>query len=48
VRRYVLEKNAKDIAISLAKSPAALRMQRMRARSATRFARRRAIKRMKS
>jgi RNA polymerase sigma-70 factor (ECF subfamily) len=45
VRRYVLEENAKDIAISLAKSPAALRMQLMRARSAMRFARRRASKR---
>jgi RNA polymerase sigma-70 factor, ECF subfamily len=40
VRRYVLEENAKDIAISLEKSPAALRMQLMRARSAMRFARR--------
>jgi RNA polymerase sigma factor (sigma-70 family) len=48
VRRYVLEENAKDIAISLAKSPAALRMQLMRARSAMRFARRRAIKRLGS
>jgi RNA polymerase sigma factor (sigma-70 family) len=40
VRRYVLEENAKDIAVSLEKSPAALRMQLMRARSAMRFARR--------
>jgi DNA-directed RNA polymerase specialized sigma24 family protein len=48
VRRYVLEENAKDIAISLAKSPAALRMQLMRARSAMRYAGRRASKRARS
>jgi|SoiMethySBSTD1v2_1073268.scaffolds.fasta_scaffold10119_8 RNA polymerase sigma factor (sigma-70 family) len=40
VRRYVLGENAKDIALSVAKSPAALRMQLMRARSAMRYARR--------
>ena len=45
VRRYVLEENAKDIAVSLEKSPAALRMQLMRARSAMRYAGRRAAKR---
>jgi RNA polymerase sigma factor (sigma-70 family) len=48
VRRYVLEENAKDIAISLEKSPAALRMQLMRARSAMRYAGRRASKRGRS
>jgi RNA polymerase sigma-70 factor, ECF subfamily len=48
VRRYVLEENAKDIAISLAKSPAALRMQLMRARSAMRYAGRRVSKRDRS
>jgi len=48
VRRYVLEENAKDIAVSLEKSPAALRMQLMRARSAMRFARRRSSKRARS